>query len=70
MVDPRTERASKPASVTLLDLVNDLDWCILQVLQIEVPDTDEARKKAVEGLSSLATVIRGYAEADFRLEPR
>ena len=59
---------SKTASVTLKDLADDLDYWTTQVSQFGLPGTEELHKKAVEGIQSLAEVIRGYAEAGFRID--
>ena len=58
----------KTASVTLRDLADDLDYWTTQVSQFGLPGTEELHKKAVEGIQSLAEVIRGYAEAGFRID--
>lgn len=62
--------SSKPASVTLRDLADDLDHWITQVSQFGLPGTEQLHYKAVQGLQSLAEVIRGYAEAGFSIGPR
>lgn len=61
---------STPASVTLLDLANDLDYWVTQVRQIGIPGTDETQKLSVQGLSDLAEVVRAYSNSGFRMEPR
>jgi len=60
---------SKPASVTLRDLADDLDHWVTQVSQFGLPGTELLHEKAVNGLRSLAEVIRGYDDAGFRIEP-
>jgi len=71
---PARSSNSTPASVTLRELADDLDYWILQVRQYAMPGTgsigtQKLHRKGIDGLVSLATVIRGYAQAGFRIEP-
>ena len=73
---PRKHRSARndlTASVTLLDLANDLDFWINEVRQYSMPGTgsigtQKLHAKGIDGLESLAAVIRGYAEAGFRID--
>ena len=58
---------SRPASVTLRDLADDLEYWSQQAGQIGLPGTDETQKLLVEGLTNLVEVLRGYSAAGFRL---
>ncbi len=59
---------SKPASVTLRDLADDLEYWAQQAGQIGLPGTDETQKLLVEGLTNLVEVLRGYSAAGFTIE--
>ena len=59
---------NKPASVTLRDLADDLEFWAHQVRQIGMPGTDEVQKKCVQGLDNLIEVLRGYSAAGFTIE--
>ena len=59
---------SKPASVTLRDLADDLEYWAQLAGQIGLPGTDEVQKKCVEGLNALVQVFRGYSAAGYKIE--
>jgi len=61
---------SRPASVTLRDLADDLAYFVkvLEATRNEQPDR-EVMSTAIQGLRSLHEVIEGYAGAGFRIEP-
>ena len=59
---------SKPASVTLRDLADDIEHWAYEVGQIGLPGTDEVQKKCAEGLNALVQVLRGYSAAGYTIE--
>lgn len=61
---------SRPASVTLRDLADDLAYFV-KVLESAHESSDRSvASTAIQGLRSLHEVIEAYAIGGFRIEPR
>lgn len=55
---------SKPASVTLLDLANDLDWFISALRNNQ---DASLRVQGIAGIQSITEILRGYHKAGFSI---